>query len=183
VIGCGFNRHRYDVAQTSLRQCPAAPAGRSGQLDRRAAGDGRPDHAAGPGVVVAATLAVRVRCDRRPRSAPTDPLGLTLQPLESLSLQATSTNADHRPESRSMLTRTQSSRSNTSRWSWSNTPGRWPTRSGNASRPPTSRSQPKGAERSLSEVGPRTQSHASEFSPADSARRDRESSGTRARTG
>ena len=50
-----FNRRRYDAARTpgDLRS-PAARPGRPGYVDRRAAGRGRPDHAADPGITVAA---------------------------------------------------------------------------------------------------------------------------------
>ena len=51
-----FNRRRHDTAEDhrGVRR-PPARAGRPGHPDRRAAGGGRPDHAADPGVAVAAT--------------------------------------------------------------------------------------------------------------------------------
>ena len=50
-----FNRRRHDAAQDhrGVRRPPARP-GRPGHPDRRAAGRGRPDHAADPGLAVAA---------------------------------------------------------------------------------------------------------------------------------
>ena len=51
-----FNRRRHDAARTiaGVRRPPARP-GRPRHPDRRAAGGGRPDHAANPGLAVAAT--------------------------------------------------------------------------------------------------------------------------------